>query len=261
MLPKPTSLGYLRFRCEHCERTFNERTATPFNFLEVPTDIMFQVVLWRVRYKLSLRDLAEMFLQRGFGFTHETIRDWEVRFGPLLSEHLRGKRRKQAGRCWYVDETYVAVKGQWAYLYRAIDSDGQLVDTLLSEHRDLAAAKAVFESAGSVVGQKPAQVTTDGHTPYPRAIAETLGKRVAHRIISCLGNPIEQDHRGIKQRYYPTLGFKALVTAAAFCRVYDEVRNYFRPRQKMGQSVSLGRRRELFIGRYLKLQDQFCVAV
>ena len=145
MLPKPTSLGYLRFRCEHCERTFNERTATPFNFLEVPTDIMFQVVLWRVRYKLSLRDLAEMFQQRGFGFTHETIRDWEVRFGPLLAEHLRGKRRKQAGRRWYVDETYVAVKGQWAYLYRAIDSDGQLVDTLLSEHRDLAAAEAFFE--------------------------------------------------------------------------------------------------------------------
>ena len=62
MLTKSTSLGYLRFWCERCERTFNERTATPFNFLEVPTDIMFQVVLWRVRYKLSLRDLAEMFL-------------------------------------------------------------------------------------------------------------------------------------------------------------------------------------------------------
>jgi putative transposase len=51
-LPKPTALGYLRFWCEHCERSFNERTETPFDFLEVPTDIMFQVVLWRVRYKL-----------------------------------------------------------------------------------------------------------------------------------------------------------------------------------------------------------------
>jgi transposase-like protein len=197
---------------------------------------MFQVVLWRVRYKLSLRDLAEVFLQRGFSFTHETVRDWEVRFGPLLAEHLRRKRHQHAGRRWYVDETYIAVKGQWAYLYRAIDSDGQLVDSLLREHRDLAAAKAFFESARSVVGRKP------------------------HRIISCLGNPIEQDHRGIKQRYYPMLGFKAL-TAAGFCRACDEVRNYFRPRQKMGEAVSLGKRRELFIGRYLKLQDQFCVAV
>jgi putative transposase len=124
MLAKSTSLGYLRFWCEHCERTFNERTGTPFNFLEVPTDIMFQVGLWRVRYKLSLRDLAEMFLQRGFSFTHETVRDWEVRFGSLLAEHLRRKRHQHAGRRWYVDETYIAVKGQWAYLYRAIDSDG-----------------------------------------------------------------------------------------------------------------------------------------
>ena len=79
------------------------------------------------------------------------------------------------------------------------------------------------------------------------------GCRVEHRIIPCVGNPIEQDHRGIKQRYYPTLGFKALEAAAAFCRVYDEVRNYFRPRQKMGQAVSLGRRRELFIGKILQV--------
>ena len=242
LLPKSTSLGYLRFSCGHCRRTFNERTGTPFNFLEVPTDIMFQVVLWRVRYKLSLRDLAEMFLLRGFHFTHETIRDWEVRFGPLLADHLR-KRRRHVGRRWYIDETYLMVKGQWAYLYRAIDSDGRLVDVMLSERRDMDAAKAFLESARGMVRQKPKQITTDGHTPYPRAIEETLGRRVEHRVLSCMGNPIEQDHRGIKQRYYPTLGFKALKTAAVFCRVYDEVRNYFRPRQKMGESVSLGRKR------------------
>jgi len=87
-----------------------------------------------------------------------------------------------------------------------------------------------------------------GTHPTPRAIQATLGKRVEHRIISCLGNPIEQDHRGIKKRYYPTLGFQALVTAAGFCRVCDEVRNYFRPRQRMGETVSLGKRRELLIG-------------
>src|ERR1700733_11531239 len=157
LLAKTTSLGYSRFSCHHCARTFNERTGTPCNFLEVPTDIMFQVVLWRLRYKLSLRDLAEMFLQRGFTFTHETVRDWEVRFGLLLAEHLRRKRHQRAGRRWYVDETYIAVKGQWAYLYRAIDSNGQLVDSFLREHRDLAAAKAFFASARSVVGRKPKQ--------------------------------------------------------------------------------------------------------
>ena len=72
---KKTALGYRVFRCSACHRTFNERTGTPFNFLEYPTDIVLLVVLWRLRSKLSLRDLAEMFLERGFAFTHEAVRD------------------------------------------------------------------------------------------------------------------------------------------------------------------------------------------
>ena len=84
----------------------------PFNFLEYPTDIVLLVVLWRLRYKLSLRDLAEMFLERGFEFTHEAVRDWETRFAPLMAEHLRAKRRGQAGCSWYVDEIYINVKGK-----------------------------------------------------------------------------------------------------------------------------------------------------
>src|SRR3712207_9105091 len=74
-LPKRTQLGYRTFRCSACRRQFNERTGTPYNYLEFPTDIVLLVVLWRLRYKLSLRDLAEMFLERGFEFTHETDRE------------------------------------------------------------------------------------------------------------------------------------------------------------------------------------------
>ena len=120
LLPEPTSLGYIRFQCRHCQRTFNERTGTEFNFLEVPTDIVFQVLIWRFRYKLSLRDLAEMFLLRGFQFTHETVRDWEERFGDQVSQLLRRKRRRRAGRVWRADETYIKVRGKWVYLYRAL---------------------------------------------------------------------------------------------------------------------------------------------
>ena len=138
---KKTSLGYRTFCCSACKRTFNERTGTPFNYLEYPTDIVLLVVLWRVRYKLSLRDLAEMFLERGFEFTHEAVRDWEARFAPLMADQLRAKRRGQAGRSWYVDETYVNVKGKWCYLYRAIDRDGNLVDSMLNEKRDMEAAR------------------------------------------------------------------------------------------------------------------------
>jgi hypothetical protein len=80
-----TSLGYRTFRCGACPRRFNERSGTPFNHLQFPTDIVLLMVLWRLRYKLSLRDLAEMFLVRGFEFTHEAVRDWEARFAPLIT--------------------------------------------------------------------------------------------------------------------------------------------------------------------------------
>src|SRR5258708_38816857 len=126
---KKTALGYRTFCCLACKQIFNERTNTPFNFLEYPTDLVLLVVLWRLRYKLSLRDLAEMFLARGFVFTHETVRDWEARFAPLITEQLRKKRCGQAGTSGYVDETYLEVRGKWCYLYRAIDRDGNLVDS------------------------------------------------------------------------------------------------------------------------------------
>jgi putative transposase len=134
---KKTKLGYTTYFCQRCQSAFNERTGTPFNYLEFPTDIVLLAVLWRLRYKLSLRDVAEMFLERGFVFTHETLRDWEARFAPLIADQLRTRRRGQAGASWYVDETYLKVHGKWCYLYRAIDGDGNLVDSRLSEKRDM----------------------------------------------------------------------------------------------------------------------------
>ena len=77
---------------------------------------MLLVVLWRLRYKLTLRDLAEMFLERGLVFTHEAVRDWEARFAPLMTEELRKRRCGNRGRKWHVDETYLKVKGKWCYL-------------------------------------------------------------------------------------------------------------------------------------------------
>ena len=169
MRAKKTKLGYSTFFCLECQRTFNERTGTPFNYLEAPTDIVLLVVFWRLRYKLSLRDVAEMFLVRGFVFTHETVRDWEERFASLIADQLRAKRHGQTGKSWYVDETYVKVRGKWCYLYRAIDHNGNLIDSRLSEKRDMDAAKQFFTQALAVVGHAPETVTTDGHRSYPRA--------------------------------------------------------------------------------------------
>jgi putative transposase len=249
-----TTLGYRMFRCSTCKHLFNERTGTPFNFLEYPTDIVLLVVLWRLRYTLSLRDLAEMFLERGWEFTHEAVREWETRFAPLIAEQLRIKRGGQAGRSWYVDETYVKVKGRWCYLYRAIDADGNLVDSRLSEKRDREAAHRFFKQALSVVGHAPERVTTDRHASYPRAIREVLGNGVQHRTNKYLNNRLEQDHRGVKQRYYPLHGFGNFESAARFCCTFDELRTYFRSRHSMGETISLTEQRRLFCERLAALQ-------
>lgn len=115
---------------------------------------------------------------------------------------------------------------------------------MLSETRDLAADKAFFEPAREVAEESPARVVIDGLRSYPRAISQVLGREVAHDLVSCCANPIEQDHRGVKQRYYPTLGFKNFDAAHRFCRVVDEVRNLLRLRQRMGEPVSLDERRQ-----------------
>ncbi|MBV8866701.1 MAG: IS6 family transposase [Acidobacteriaceae bacterium] len=157
----------------------------------MPTDIVFQVVLFRLLFKLSLRDLAQMFLIRGYELSHETVRDWEARFAPLLADQVRRRRKGKVGRCWYVDETYLKVSGQWVYLYRAIDKQGQLIDSMLSPKRDRAAAQRFFRRAQTVAGRRPEQVTTDGHNSYPRALAEVLGKKVKHRCSRYKNNRIE----------------------------------------------------------------------
>jgi transposase-like protein len=195
-----------------------------------------------------------MFLERGFVFTHEAVRDWEERFAPLIADHLRKSRHGQAGRSWYIDETHIKVHGKWCYLYRAIDSEGNLVDSWLSEKRDMNAAKEFFKQAVAVVGHTPEHVTTDGHRSYPRAIRETIGNEVAHRTNVYLNNRIEQDHRGMKQRYYPMHGFGNFDSAARFCCAFDELRNYLRPRSTMGESVSLSERRRAFLDRLAALK-------
>src|SRR5436190_22873564 len=196
--PERTAQGYRRFRCRQCGKPFNERSGTLLNRTQYPSDVIALVGLWRLRYKLALRDLPEMFALRGIVFCHEAVRDWEAKLTPALAEALRRRRRGTVGRSWYVDETYLKVQGRWCYLYRAIDRNGNLVDVLFSEHRDMAAAQEFFRSAQAVTGITPDRVTTDGHDSYPRAIRTTLGKRVRHRCSRYLNNRLEQDHAASK---------------------------------------------------------------
>ncbi len=142
-----------------------------------------------------------------------------------------------------MDETYLKVRGRWCYLYRAIDRDGNLIDAMLSEHRDMKAAKAFFRSARAVMGYKPERVTTEGHGSYPRAVRSVLGKRIRHRTSAYMNNRLEQDRRGIKGRIGCMRGFKSHDAAGCFCREHGELRDLLRPRRRHNQTVPASLRR------------------
>jgi transposase-like protein len=124
----------------------------------------------------------------------------------------------------------------------------------------MAAAKAFLRSAKSITQVEPEQVTTDGHTSYPKAIAEELGKDVDHRTSQYKNNVMEQDHRGIKGRYGSMRGFKNFDAAHRFCRAFDEVRNFLRATSYINQSVSLARRRVIHVQRVAALRDLISAA-
>lgn len=152
---------------------------------------------------LRLRDVVELCLLRGVKLSHETVRDWEQRFAPYLIDAVKTWRRGKCYSRWHVDETYANVKGQWVYLYQAIDRDGNLVDTMLSATRSKKAAIRFFKQAQQTTGVKPTCITTDKLASCRKDILKACGRKVVHCTNKYLNNRIEQDHRGIKRRYGP----------------------------------------------------------
>ena len=244
-----TARGYRRFRCRACGKQFHERSGGILNRTQYPSDVIALVVFWRLCYKLSLRDLPEMFSIRGIEFSYKAVRDWEAKLTPSLIDSLRRQRKGRIGRSWYVDETYIKVQGRWCYLYRAIDCHGAVVDVRFSGTRDMKAATAFFRSARTVTGITPARITTDGHDSYPRAIRTELEDSMKHRTNRYLNHRIEQDHRGVKGRYGPTRGFKSPDSASRFCRGFDELRNHLYPRSRRSKNIPTNSRRQRFLQR------------
>ena len=171
-----------------------------------------------LRFKLSLRDLVEMMAERGLSLAHTTIMRWVRHYTPE-SETRWCRYALAVGRSWRVDETYVKIRGEWCYLYRAVDRVGRTVDFRLSARRDVAAAKAFFRKAINNHQHPPQTITLDGYAASHRAVREmkadsSLPANTKQRSSKYLNNLIEQDHRGVKQRIAVMLGFKQFRHAA-----------------------------------------------
>ncbi|MDN0085339.1 IS6 family transposase, partial [Crenobacter sp. SG2305] len=130
-----------------------------FKRLHFPIDVMLLCVRWYLAYPLSLRNLEEMMAERGVEVDHATVHRWVLKLVPVLDKTFR-RRKRPVGTSWRVDETYIKIKGNWKYLYRAVDTGGQTVDFLLCANRDKAAAKRFFEKA-ITQNIEPEKITID----------------------------------------------------------------------------------------------------
>jgi transposase-like protein len=200
----------LTARCWKVMRqTLNPVVAKVLKRLHYPLDVILLCVRWYSAYPLSLRNLEEMMAERGISVDHSTVHRWAIKLLPVLGKEFRRTKRK-VGMSWRMDETYIKVKGEWKYLYRAVDKAGDTVDFLLRAHRDKAAARRFFEQAIEQNGA-PEKVTIDksgSNAAALEAINAGRGKRIVVRQVKYLNNIVEQDHRAIKRRARPMLGFK-----------------------------------------------------
>ena len=235
----------------------------PFKWRHFQAEIIILCVRWYLRYSLSYRDLEEIMQERGLSVDHTTIYRWVQRYAPELEKRCR-PHLKTCNDSWRVDETYIKIKKVWFYLYRAVDSDGNTLEFLLSPIRDAKAAKRFFLKAlhgpassvpharllGEPVIQPEASVdlTTTAPTPrvinvdknaaYPKAIADLkaaglLPETAELRQVKYLNNLIEQDHRFIKRLTKPGMGFFSFETAWRTLQGF-EVMNMMRKGQVQG---------------------------
>ena len=116
-----------RYRCLACQRSFTDRTGTPFENHRWPQDVIVMALRWYFRYRLSAANVRDLLAERGMDASRQTVANWVQKFGALLAEAAR-RYTKRVGSRWFVDETYVRIGKKWAYLYRAVDEAGQVVD-------------------------------------------------------------------------------------------------------------------------------------
>ena len=185
-----------------------------------PKSVILYAVFFYVRYGVSYRDLKEIMAERGVEIDHATLNRWVVKFSPLIAANAQA-RKKPTAVSWRMDETYIKVRGEWTYLYRAVDREGETLDFMLSKRRDTGAARRFFKRAVGTNGV-PDRIAIDksgANLAGLQSLNVILKFTGAGQIISIfqskyLNNIVEQDHRFIKRITRPMLGFKAFHSAA-----------------------------------------------
>ena len=190
----------------------------PFKWRHFQKDVILLNVRWYLKYPLSYRNLEEIMLERGLKVDHSTIGRWVLTYSPEIDKRTR-HHLKLTNDSWKVDETYIKVNGDWKYLYRAVDSEGNTLDFMLNAKRDKKAAKRFFKKVLKARHNKqPRVINVDKNAAYPPALEELKAEKLLDeksklRQVKYLNNRVEQDHRGVKRITNAALGYQSFHTA------------------------------------------------
>jgi putative transposase len=189
--------------------------AISFKGAHFPKEVILMGVRWYLAYPLSTRHVEELMEERGVDVDHATINRWVIKYSPQLEEAFHCRKRS-VWTSWRMDETYIKVKGEWRYLYRAVDKYGKTIDFLLTKQRDEQAAKKFLIKAIRRHGGVPEKITIDGSAANEAAIKSynaEHGTAIIIRQVKYLNNIVEQDHRAVKRLTRPIMGFKSFAAA------------------------------------------------
>jgi putative transposase len=201
----------------------------PFRYFNSSPEVIRLVVMMYVRFPLSLRNVENLLFERGIDICHETVRLWWNRFGPLFAADIRRQRvsRMRGFRHWrwHLDEVYVKIGGEMRYLWRAVDHEGEVLESYVTVTRDKAAALKFMKKALKRHGP-PAKITTDGLRSY-RAAMDELGNAEKQEVGRYANNRVENSHLPFRRSERAMLRFRQMKTLQKFASVHANVHNHF----------------------------------
>jgi len=202
---------------------------SPFRYFNSSPEVIRLVVLMYVRFPLSLRNVEDLLFERGIDICHETVRFWWNRFGPLFAADIRRQRvshmRSFRHWRWHLDEVFVKINGETHYLWRAVDHEGEILESYVTKTRDKKAALAFIKKALKRHGA-PEVITTDGLRSY-KAAMEELSNRQKQEVGRYANNRVENSHLPFRRRERAMLRFRRMHSLQKFASVHASVRSHF----------------------------------
>jgi putative transposase len=227
----------------------------PFRYFNSSPEVIRLVVMMYVRYPLSLRNVEDLLAERGIDISHETVRFWWNRFGPMFAAEIRKNRVAHLRRFpqwrWHLDEVFVKNNGRLCYLWRAVDHEGEVLEAVVTTKRDKAAALKLLKRIMKKYGS-PCSVVTDGCGAYSAAMKE-IGAVDRHEVGPRLNNRAENSHQPFRRRERAMQRFRSMKTLQKFSSVHAQVHNHFNQERHLVARQVYKQRRSAALAEWLAL--------